>query len=101
VGRVQRSQHGQRLGCSAQPVHPVVLPLDRDGPVVADPAGEFLLAGIREVLYQRSLPLATQHLRIVQSTTAGSAGVLGAASMAIEHVLSPEAIEAARLALDA
>ena len=30
-------------------------------------AGEHLLAGIREIVYQRSLPLATEHLRIVPS----------------------------------
>ena len=56
-------------------------------------AGEHLLAGIREVVYRRSLPLATQHLRIVASRTKGRAGVLGASTMAIEHVLSPEAID--------
>ncbi len=28
-------------------------------------AGEHLIAGIREVVYQRSLPLATEHLQIV------------------------------------
>ncbi|MBX9245552.1 ROK family transcriptional regulator [Actinotalea ferrariae] len=56
-------------------------------------AGEHLLAGIREVVYRRSLPLATQHLRIVASRTRGRAGVLGASAMAVEHVLSPEAIE--------
>ena len=64
-------------------------------------AGEHLLAGIREVVYQRSLPLATEHLRIVPSQAGGEAGVLGAAAMAIEHVLSPEAIEAASLAITA
>jgi predicted NBD/HSP70 family sugar kinase len=57
-------------------------------------AGEYLLAGIREVVYRRSLPLATQHLRIVASRTGGRAGVLGASAMAIEHVLAPSAIEA-------
>ncbi|MDO9354906.1 MAG: ROK family protein, partial [Solirubrobacteraceae bacterium] len=30
-------------------------------------AGEHLLAGVREVVYRRSIPLATQHLAIVQS----------------------------------
>ena len=64
-------------------------------------AGEHLLAGIREVVYQRSLPLATEHLSIVPSRAGGEAGVLGAATMAIEHVLSPEAIEAASLAITA
>jgi predicted NBD/HSP70 family sugar kinase len=58
-------------------------------------AGEHLLAGIREVVYQRSLPLATQHLRVVASRAGAHAGVLGAASLAIDHALSPEAIEAA------
>ena len=58
-------------------------------------AGEQLLAGIREVVYSRSLPLATEHLAIVPSGAAARAGVLGAAALAIAHVLSPEAIEAA------
>jgi predicted NBD/HSP70 family sugar kinase len=57
-------------------------------------AGENLLAGIREVVYRRSLPLATQHLRIVASRTRGRAGILGASAMAADHVLSPAAIEA-------
>ncbi len=64
-------------------------------------AGEHLLAGIREVVYSRSLPLATEHLSIVPSRAGGEAGVLGAAAIAIEHVLSPEAIEAASVAITA
>ena len=62
-------------------------------------SGEHLLAGIREVVYRRSLPLATESLRIVSSRAGAEAGVLGAASMAITHVLSPEAIEAASAAV--
>lgn len=58
-------------------------------------AGEHLIAGIREVVYQRSLPLATEHLRIVSSVAGARAGILGAAMMAIDHVLSPDSIEAA------
>lgn len=58
-------------------------------------AGEHLLAGIREVVYSRSLPLATEHLRIVPSVSGQNAGVAGAAVLAISHVLSPEAIDAA------
>lgn len=63
------------------------------GGVVAE-AGENLLAGIREVVYSHSLPLATEHLRIVTSRTQGRAGVLGASTMAAEHVLSPAAVDA-------
>jgi predicted NBD/HSP70 family sugar kinase len=62
------------------------------GGVLAE-AGEHLLAGIREVVYRRSLPLATQHLRIVASQTKGRAGVLGASAMAADHFLSSEAID--------
>lgn len=58
-------------------------------------AHEQLLAGIREVVYQRSLPLATRHLRVVRSRLADRAGVIGAAVMVIERVLSPAAIDAA------
>ncbi|NEE00730.1 ROK family transcriptional regulator [Phytoactinopolyspora halotolerans] len=57
-------------------------------------AGEHLLAGVREVVYQRSLPLATQHLRIVQSRTGERAGIIGAAVMVIDHALSPAEVNA-------
>ncbi|UFN44119.1 ROK family transcriptional regulator [Nocardioides okcheonensis] len=70
------------------------------GGQVAD-AGEHLLAGIRESVYQRSLPLATEHLRIVTSQAGGQAAVLGAAALAIEHVLSPDVVDAAGEALAA
>lgn len=63
------------------------------GGIVAE-AGEHLLAGIREVVYRRSLPLATEHLRIVTTRTKGRAGVLGASVMAADHVLSPSAMDA-------
>ncbi|WP_336922141.1 ROK family transcriptional regulator [Aquipuribacter sp. SD81] len=56
-------------------------------------AGEHLLAGVREVVYRRSLPLATQHLRIVPSAAGRHAGVIGAAVMVIERVLAPDAVD--------
>ncbi|WP_425956463.1 ROK family protein [Xylanimonas sp. McL0601] len=63
------------------------------GGVLAE-AGEHLVAGIREVVYRRSLPLATQYLRIVTARTGAEAAVLGASAMAIDDVLSPAAVEA-------
>ena len=57
-------------------------------------AGEHLIAGVREVVYTRSMPLATEHLVIVQSAAAENAAVLGAAMLAIHHALSPEGIVA-------
>jgi len=56
-------------------------------------SAESLLAGIREVVYGRSLPLATGELQIVASRTGGHAGVIGAATMVIQHVLSAEQVE--------
>jgi predicted NBD/HSP70 family sugar kinase len=58
-------------------------------------ASEQLLAGVREVTISRSLPLATQEMRVVTSQLGDRAGVIGAAIMAIEHVLSPDAIDRA------
>jgi glucokinase len=57
-------------------------------------AGEHLIAGVREVVYTRSMPLATEHLQIVQSAAGSEAAVLGASMLAIEHALSPESLEA-------
>ena len=57
-------------------------------------AGEHLIAGVREVVYARSMPLATEHLSIVQSRAGGRAAVIGASMLAIHHALSPESIDA-------
>lgn len=57
-------------------------------------AGEHLIAGVREIVYTRSMPLATEHLAIVQSSAGENAAVLGASMLAIQHALSPEGIDA-------
>ncbi|ROQ36777.1 glucokinase [Frondihabitans sp. PhB188] len=57
-------------------------------------AGEHLLAGVREVVYSRSMPLATEHLQIVQSRAADDAAILGASMLAIHFALAPEALDA-------
>ncbi|SDO26789.1 Sugar kinase of the NBD/HSP70 family, may contain an N-terminal HTH domain [Microbacterium sp. ru370.1] len=59
--------------------------------------GEHLIAGVREVVYSRSTPLATEYLSIVQSVAAENAGVRGASILAIEHALSPESLNTAFL----
>jgi predicted NBD/HSP70 family sugar kinase len=81
---------GKVLATCVSMLNPSVIVL---GGRMAD-AGEHLLAGIREVVYGRSLPLATQHLSIVTSRTKGRAGVLGASTLVIEHALSTEGLEA-------
>ncbi|WP_402466331.1 ROK family protein [Isoptericola aurantiacus] len=57
-------------------------------------AGEHLIAGIREVVYQRSLPLATQHLRIVTSQAGAQAGVIGAATLVTDRFLAAHSVDA-------
>jgi predicted NBD/HSP70 family sugar kinase len=56
-------------------------------------AREQLLAGVREVVYQRSLPLATRHLQIVPSLLGDRAGIRGASEMVVEQLLTPTAID--------
>jgi predicted NBD/HSP70 family sugar kinase len=58
---------------------------------------EQLLAGVREVTFRRSLPLATHDLQLVPSRLGDLAGAIGAAVLVIEHVLAPEAIDSAIL----
>lgn len=57
-------------------------------------AGEYLIAGIREVVYARSMPLATEHLAVVQSQAGPDAALRGASMLAIHHALSPASIDA-------
>lgn len=56
--------------------------------------GEHFIAGIRETVYSRTIPLATQHLQIVHSGSGLDAGVLGASMLAIHHAMSPQRIDA-------
>ncbi len=52
-------------------------------------AGEQLVAGVREVVYAQSTPLATRHLTITESRAGSAGGVIGAATMLIQHLLDP------------
>jgi predicted NBD/HSP70 family sugar kinase len=54
---------------------------------------EQLLAGVREIAFGRSLPLATRDLRLVASRLGERAGVIGAAIMVTGHVLAPDAVD--------
>jgi predicted NBD/HSP70 family sugar kinase len=83
---------GSVLAACVSMLNPSVIVIG--GMVAGADAGEHLVAGIREVVYRRTLPLASQHLRIVTSRAGDRAGVLGASAMAVDHVLSPAAIDA-------
>jgi predicted NBD/HSP70 family sugar kinase len=52
-------------------------------------ADENLVAGVREVVYGQSTPLATRHLTITESRAGETGGVVGAATMLIQHLLDP------------
>jgi len=52
-------------------------------------AGEHLIAGVREVVYGQSTPLATRHLTITESRAGETGGVIGAATMLIQRLLDP------------
>ena len=82
---------GEVLAAAVNLLNPAVVVLGGD---IAT-AHEQLMAGVREVVYQRSLPLATRHLHIVRSTLHDRAGITGAAALAIEHVLAPARVDEA------
>ncbi|GGI03445.1 ROK family transcriptional regulator [Egicoccus halophilus] len=55
---------------------------------------EQLLAGVRESIYSRSLPLATRSLQIVRSQLGEDAGITGATNLVLDHLLTPAAVDA-------
>ena len=57
-------------------------------------AFEVYAAGVRESVYARSTALATRDLQFLPSTQGDSAGLVGCAALAIDHVLSPTAVDA-------
>jgi predicted NBD/HSP70 family sugar kinase len=57
-------------------------------------ASDELLAGIRAVVYQRALPLATRNLVLANSALGEYAGVAGATVLGIERALSADGIGA-------
>jgi predicted NBD/HSP70 family sugar kinase len=60
-----------------------------------DMAGAFdaYAAGIRESVYARSSALATRDLQFLPSTFGDRAGVVGCVAMALDEVLSPDAVD--------
>jgi predicted NBD/HSP70 family sugar kinase len=60
------------------------------GPITQ--ASDHLLAGVRSVVYQQGLPLATRNLTLAHSVLGDDAGLAGGVVTGIEHVLSPDVI---------
>lgn len=80
---------GEVLASAVSLLNPSVIVI---GGSLAD-AGDPLLAGVREVVYRRSLPLATANLRIVPARGGERAGIIGAACLVIDEVLAPDAVD--------
>ena len=87
--RAAGRQLGEVLAASVNYFNPAVIVIGGD----LAHADEPLLAGVREVVYQRAVPLGTRSLRIVPSTLDDQAGVIGAALVAIEHILAPDTVD--------
>ena len=56
--------------------------------------GDFLLSGIRELVYQRCLPLATSELQIILADPKKDSALIGAAHLVLDDVFSVEKVEA-------
>jgi glucokinase len=76
---------GEVLTTCVSLINPAVIAIG--GSIAA--VGEHLLAGVREIVYSRSMPLATEHLQIVQARAGADAGLIGAGMLAIHHALGP------------
>jgi predicted NBD/HSP70 family sugar kinase len=53
---------------------------------------QHLIAGIREIVYRRSLPLATRHLEIVTSQLDPRAGIVGLTMLLADHIFDAHRI---------
>jgi predicted NBD/HSP70 family sugar kinase len=94
VAMHQVREAGRVLGAALAAVVSVVAPsVIVVGGQMAE-ASEPLLAGIRESVYQRASALATRELRILTSRLGPRAGVVGATTLALEHVLEPANVDA-------
>lgn len=85
---------GRRLG----EVLAVAINLLNPGAVVlgGDMAAAFdaYAAGVREQVYAHATALATRELQVLPSTYGDRAGLVGCATLALDHVLSPAAVDA-------
>lgn len=84
-------QIGEVIAAAVNLLNPAVVVLGGDLAGAYEP----LIAGVREVVYRRSTALATRQLRIEPSRLGDAAGLLGCATLVLDHILAPEAVDAA------
>lgn len=83
---------GEVVASAVNLLNPAVVVLGGDVAELFQP----LVSSVREVVYRRSTALATRSLRIERSALGPAAGIAGCALLAIDHVLSAEAVDAPR-----
>ncbi len=81
---------GEVVATAVNLLNPAVVVLGGDLAAADAP----LIAGLREVVYQRSTSWATRSLRIEASRLGESAGLTGCAAMVLTRALAPETIDA-------
>jgi predicted NBD/HSP70 family sugar kinase len=82
---------GEVIAAAVNLLNPAVVVLGGDLTGAYEP----LIAGVREVVYQRATALATRQLRIEPSVLGDSAGLTGCAAMVLDQILSPAAVDEA------
>lgn len=88
--RTAGQRAGEVLATVVSVLNPEILVL-AGGIVHAD---EHFVTGVREVIYQRSLPRATRNLRVVTTQLGDSAMLVGMAKLVVDEVFAPDAVDA-------
>jgi predicted NBD/HSP70 family sugar kinase len=60
---------------------------------------EYFVTGMRELIYQRSLPRATRNLRVVSTKLGAEASLVGITELVVDEVFAPAAVDARLAAL--
>lgn len=81
---------GEALAPLASLINPALIVV---GGLVAESGGDSLLAGIREAVYRQSHPMVSRDLQIIRSQMGASAGLVGAAQVAVEELFSPSTLQ--------
>lgn len=82
---------GEVVAAAVNLLNPAVVVLGGDLTGAYEP----LVAGVREVVYQRATALATRQLRIEPSRLGDAAGLIGCATMVLDRILAPDAVDVA------
>jgi glucokinase len=74
---------GEVLAMSVSLINPSVIALGGTMSQI-----EHLVVGVREEVYSRAMPLAAEGLQIVRSAAGSVAGLVGAGTLAVDHVIA-------------